>query len=801
MAADERLVPEEEKADEVRQNEADVDKPQAASVDESGALGSRAGMLGDVFSSKPYSKRKLEQYDPSAAVQTGPGLPRWQWGTLELTWTGSVNRTQEVHFTLLSPNVNRLLAFARILLLAVLLFCVLEIRARDGKLDVNFWPGATGAAAGLLLLLLLIPGRSLAQTTFPTPEMLTELRERLLRKDAPECLPNCATSPRLRLEVAGDTLRIRQEIHAAARVVVPLPGLARHWLPRTVLLDGKPAEGLQRTEAGQVVIDLPIGQHQLLLEGPLPKREAVELALPLKPYTVEVQAEGWEVEGVHEDGVTDEQIQLRRIRGDTEQAEAATLEPGTLPPFVRVERTVHLGLTWSVDTRVLRVSPRGTAAVVEVPLLDGESVTTAGVRVESRKVLVNMAPNDTEVTWSSVLATSEKLNLSAPQTTAWSEIWRLDVSPIWRVQPSGIPVVHHSDQSSGYWFPEWHPWPGETVALQISRPEGLSGQTLTIDGSVLEVTPGLRTIDAALRLELRSSRGGQHAVTLPDNASLQSVTINGQSRAIRQDGRTVTLPLTPGFQRAELRWQQTVDISARVVTPIVNLGVPSVNTQVVLTVPPDRWVLFCGGPQLGPAVLFWSVFSIIVLGAIVLGRTSITPLRTHHWILLGIGLSPISVELALVVVFWLFALGGRKQFSAHTRSAVFNLTQISLVFFTVFALCSLFFAVQSGLMGNPEMRVAGNGSHNSLLRWYQDRTGPVLPQGWMFSLPLFVYRLAMLAWALWLAFALIRWLRWGWECFSTHGLWRKLEPRVRPAAVPGSPTPPVVANEERGQDG
>ena len=38
-----------------------------------------------------------------------------------------------------------------------------------------------------------------------------------------------------------------------------------------------------------------------------------------------------------------------------------SLEPGALPPFVRVERTLHLGLDWHVDTRVVRVSPAGTA--------------------------------------------------------------------------------------------------------------------------------------------------------------------------------------------------------------------------------------------------------------------------------------------------------------------------------------------------------------------------------------------------------------------------------------------------------
>jgi hypothetical protein len=791
MTADEAAVPEEQEAEARKRKVDGLEDAVSEYREEYDPLSGRGGMLGGVLSSTA-AKRQIQQYDPSAAIQTGPGLPRWQWTTLGLGWNGPVERSQEIYFTLLSPNVNRLLAFLRILLLTVLLFCVLDIRSTNGRLGVNFWPGARGATASLLLFLLMIPRLVFAQATFPSPEMLNELRERLLRKDAPECLPNCATSPRLRLELAGDILRVRQEIHNAARVAVPLPGLARHWLPHTVLLDGKPAAGLQRIEEGQLWIELPVGQHQILLEGPLPRREAVELALPLKPYSVHVQADGWEVEGVHEDGVADNQLQLRRIRRDTERAEAATLEPGTLPPFIRVERTLHLGLTWSVDTRILRVSPRGSAVVVEVPLLEGESVTTAGVRVENGKVLVNMAPNDTEAMWSSVLATREQFSLNAPQTTAWTEIWRLDVSPIWRVQPSGIPVIHHSDRSSGYWLPEWHPWPGETVTLQISRPEGLLGQTLTIDGSILEVTPGLRATDATLRLELRSSRGGQYTLTLPDNASLQLVTINGQSRAIRQDGQTVTLPLTPGLQKVELRWRQATGISARFMTPAVNLGIPSVNTQVYLNVPQDRWVLFCGGPQLGPAVLFWSVFSLIVLGAVALGRTSITPLWMHHWILLGIGLSPIMVELALLVVLWLLALGWRRRLSADTRAELFNLSQVGLALLTLFALGALFFAIQAGLMGYPEMRIAGNGSSSYLLRWYQDRTGLVLPQSWMFSLPLFVYRLALLAWALWLAFALIRWLRWGWECFSINGLWRKMEPRVLPVVAQGSqPSPPT----------
>ncbi len=91
------------------------------------------------------------------------------------------------------------------------------------------------------------------------------------------------------------------------------------------------------------------------------------------------------------------------------------------------------------------------------------------------------------------------------------------------------------------------------------------------------------------------------------------------------------------------------------------------------------------------------------------------------------------------------------------------------------ALPLLFLAAKQGLLGVPAMQIAGNGSTAYTLNWYQDRSGSLLPQAWVLSVPLLVYRLLMLAWALWLAFALLRWLRWGWTCFSTHGLWRKVE--------------------------
>ena len=114
----------------------------------------------------------------------------------------------------------------------------------------------------------------------------------------------------------------------------------------------------------------------------------------------------------------------------------------------------------------------------------------------------------------------------------------------------------------------------------------------------------------------------------------------------------------------------------------------------------------------------------------------------------------------------------------RTRSPVgFDLLQIALALLTLTALGALFFAIQTGLLGSPDMKIAGNGSSSGLLRWYQDRAGNALPRPWLLSLSLWFYRGVMLVWALWVAQALVGWLRWGWQQWSQGGYWLRRRPR------------------------
>ncbi len=411
-------------------------------------------------------------------------------------------------------------------------------------------------------------------------------------------------------------------------------------------------------------------------------------------------------------------------------------------------------------------------------MLAGESVTTAGVRAENGKVFASLGPGVSQLRWTSGLDPTPSLELRAPDAANWTETWVLDASPIWHVEAEGIPMIHPDESDAR--LHEWRPWPGERLSLHATRPEGVEGPTLTIDSSRLAVTPGLRSLGATLDLRLRSSLGGQHTIALPEGAELEHVMIDGAEQPIRQEGREVTLPISPGTRTLALAWREPRGITTRFVAPAVDLRTPSVNADSAFSLPSDRWVLWTSGPRLGPSVLFWPLLALLAAVASGLGRIRNIPLRAHHWLLLGVGLTQVPFAAGALVAGWLLALGWRGEHGAAVRGLWFDPMQVVLALWTLAALCVLLYSLQQGLLGHPEMQVAGNGSTASELRWYQDRAAATLPQPSVISVPLLVYRAVMLAWALWLATALLHWLRWGWAQFSRGDLWRGLRgvPRV-----------------------
>lgn len=728
-----------------------------------------ADALPSKISSEP-PRREWAAKDPDALIQTGPGRPTWRWRSVPLRWNGPVDRSQQIRLWLISPWMNLVLGFARAILLLALIVVVLKPRRWR-----NSMPPATAAALGAFFLaaLILSPVSGVRAESpngsFPPQTLLDELQRRLL--EPPVCLPHCADVSRLELAATPDQIRLILRVHALTETAIPLPAGQEAWNPTRIVLDGAPVESLARDERGTLWTVMPEGVHEIKLIGTAAGTDEVRIAFPLPPHTGTYAGVGWMARGIHSDGSVDASVVLTRSRSDV-QPHRKSVENG-IPPFFRISRTLRLGLQWEVDTRIQRRTKTGTPAVLSVPLLDGEAITTAGIHVRENTAQIAMGPEEVEKHFSGTLPITATIRLAAPKDVPWTEVWTLDAAAIWRCSFSGLTVVHHQDADRNF-QPRWHPWPGERVTIAITRPPAVPGRTMTIDSARLEMTPGQRFTRSVLDLDLRSSTGGRHQIELPAQANLQTVRIDGKSLPVRQDGRLVSVPLQPGSQALQVQWQELADSRVRIEGPRVNVGGQAVNAAVTFRMPDNRWILFAGGPRLGPAVLFWSYVLAVVLIAVGLGKTDIAPLRTHHWLLLGMGLTQVSPPVGVLVVGWLLALGYRCRMQPPDKALAFNLLQLLLAALSLAALIGLYTAIERGLLGIPDMQIAGNHSTRLQLNWTQDRIDGFLPSPWVVSLPLWVYRLLMLAWSLWLAFSLVSWLRWGWGCFSQQQLWQPI---------------------------
>ena len=716
--------------------------------------------------------------DPSAVVQTGFGVPNWSWSSYTLAFDGPVARDHRIELLLSPPWLTRLVSFLRAVLALALLAFIVLLRPKAppaGKTEASqaqpapssSTPSSTAGVAAALFLLASIATGSLSVAhaqDFPPPELLGELRTRLTMP--PPC-ERCADANRLSIRIDGDTLIAEIEVSAAATASYPLPGPSGTWAPASVTLDGRPTNAVVRLESGFLHARVPEGVHLLRVEGPLAGRDAITLAFGRAPRTLSVEAEGWEVDGLSAETSAPESIQLRRL---------LTSEPGTdaalrsdLPTWLEVERRLDIGVRWTLTSVVRRRSPATAPAVARIPLLPGESVTDSTVTVENGLVLVTLGQNATEVRWTSTLEPAETVSLQAPTEGRVSEIWVLACSALWHCESEGLSPTESASGAS--WEPRFHPWPGESLVLTMSRPAAAEGQSITIDRATLTVRPGVRLSSSTLDLGVRTSVSAPLRLTVPSATDVRSLSVDGVTRPLQREGDQVVIALQPGSHTILLEWQEGRGWDPVYATPSITIDHTVVNAELIVEGSSDRWILWIAGSSWGPAVLFWPYLALILVLAYALSWRRTLPLRPHDWVLLLVGLTQIHPVGALLVVGWFFVIEARKTTSIE-MPALFALRQLAIIGYTLLAFALTVWAVEAGLLGDPQMGIEGPGSWDQHLRFFVDRSAGDLPTATLFSLPVWVFRALMFVWALWLAVSLVKWARWGWNGFKEGGMFR-----------------------------
>lgn len=710
-------------------------------------------------------------------VQAGAGMPAWDQGNdYPLGWSGPVTAAQAMHLVVAPRWLVRLLRVALVALLAALL-ARLALTLRPWSLRRPAWRAP--AAAGLLLLA--VAGMPLAAhaQSLPDQALLDQLKARLL--EAPRCAPACAQVAQAKLVANGGTLDLVLEIHAGAEVAVPLPQPDAGLQLVDARLDGQPAA--VAAQDGSALLRLDRGVHRVDLHYRLAGGDTASLQFALPPQRVAFSGPGWTLDGVDGERLLGDSVTLQRMP----TAGAATAAPAqAFPPYVRLVRTLRLGVDWQVENTVTRIAPAHGGFSMSLPLLPGEHPLGANAVVRDGRIDVTFNAEATTVRWDSRLDHAGMLTLTAPPLGERAEVWRVEATPLWHVEASGVPP---SANGAGLRF---QPLPGETLHLELSQPVAVAGGSLAFDRVTAQTRIGERARETTLDLTARSTRGGEHAISLPPDAELVDARRDGAPlNLVIRDGK-LGLPVVPGTHDYQLRLREPGGIAARVRGVPLALGAPAANIGTGLDLPHDRWVLWTWGPTTGPAVLYWSQLLVLVVVAWLLARYAPTPLRRRHWVLLGLGFSAFAWSAFALVAVWLVLFGLRARAVAPQtwRRWPFNLAQVGLAVLTVLAVATLVVAVPKGLLGVPDMHVAGHDSSATALRWFADRSAGALPATGVLSVSLWWYKLAMLAWALWLAFALVDWLRWIFAAWSHGGYWR--------STTPPPPLPPSSSEIPRG---
>ncbi len=713
------------------------------------------------------------QYDTKARIQTGPGVPEWQWREASFGWNGPVTAKQSVRPILIPAGIERVLSLARVILLLGLAALLLEAR----RLRIP----ALGKSASMLAMIaaLVFIGGTRAQAQLPDKDLLENLRQRLT--ETSDAYPTAADIPHLEVSLEGRKLTMDAEIHTATLTAVPLPGRLPAWSPLSVSVNGQPEATLRRND-GYLWLVLPKGVNRVKATGQLADVTEWQMTWQLRPRRVMIhQAPGWQVSGVKPDGVPEAQVFFAREVKST--GDGANYDRPNLQNAVAVLRQIELGHVWQVQTDVGRLENSGGAIALRIPLLPGENVLSSDAVVRDGFIEVRLGAGQENFTWQSELPVSPNIELATRKDDAWIEHWSLVASPVWNVAIAGLAPVFEAENSA--LVPVWKPWPGEKATLQISRPDAIAGATVTVGRANHEITLGKRQRSSSLDLSLRCSLGEDFLIELPAGSDAGPLTIGGQAIPIRKDGDKVIVPLKPGEQDISLKWKQEMPLGFAARADAVRLQVEAANINTSIQVPDDRWVLWAGGPLRGPAVRFWVILLGSLIAAWVLGRLASSPLKTHEWMLLAIGLTQIPLPAALVVVAWLFILAWRGGGSfPKLPDWTHNLLQVLLAFITLVVLGIFIAIVAEGLLGSPEMFISGNGSYQTMLRWYEARVDGALPQPFCFSISIWWYRLLMLLWALWLAAALIRWLTWGWRQFNAGGCFHRKAKVTVPPPLP-----------------
>lgn len=720
-----------------------------------------------------YSKPKThawDQYQVNEKVQTGPGKPSWQWKTHHLSWSGPVEANQNIHLYMLPPWATQIIRVLIVLLQLLLMYGILR-KLFNHNSSISGTPMLSKFIRTSLFLmscgLFLAPATSHAQESISTPStaILKELKE--YTKPQNKCTGPCQTVNRMNLTLDQQEITLELQLFNQQASWYPLPSLGPDWKPTYVQVNN--SEGFLSRQGNSNYLKVPPGQSRIRIQGKIPGPQ-FQMEFKITPKTTIIHQKNWEISGIKGQKINANSINFLKLVPTKEPFERTEYTANKIESFAHITRSIEFKQKWKVVTTVERKAPAVGAFTIKLPLLPNEKVFKENLKIENKHAILEFKSQENTMKWSSELPPSEELILSMDSTVSYQETWILRATSQWHIQSTGVPQVKQQTHQKNRPL-TWKPLPGEVLKLKIDKPEAISGQSITYENAKLTYTPGDRSSTTQLKVKVKSSLGERVEIKIPEGAKATSLKINQKEIVLAQKNQVVPFFVQPGNQEIQLEWKSNETFSLISKTPQVTLSHASTNMNIQYKVPHGRWILYLGGPDLGPAMLYWGMMLTLILIAFICGKfITFLRLNTLQWFLLFIGLSTVYQFGGILFIIWFGIITYAETHWVSLKKYHVDALRVGLVVLTLMTIVSLVSSIPMGLLAQPDMQIVGNGSSAYQLNWFQDRSLETLPQGWILSLPLWAYRCIMLIWSMWLASSLIKWIPWAWKVIRMNRL-------------------------------
>lgn len=715
-------------------------------------------------------------------AQTGVGFPEDNTYniTSKISIKGPVTEMDSFRIYLITPMMNLILAFVRVLLLMFMFYWLVDYKKVKPSL------GEKGNSVmkriftlAVLGFMFISPMKANASEVVPSVEILKELANKTTREYVPSCLPECVSIPHATTSNIEDVVSIRLDLHSNDKLVVPLPllradgsGFAK--LDK-VLVNGKETEHLLRDNGALLTL---VDKGISIVEVIYSVDENSDRFIMSSNIDITYMENKLVDFSLTENSTDAKSFQLgRKLKVDNSFSKLNIVKKNSkvvkadIETMFNVNRSFNIETLWMVNTQVVRSNNLSEASTIEIPLLSGEKVFESEGELSSNKIRISFAPYEREKSFSSMLPVDQDIKLKAlDKVTNYYESWSFNIDNMWNFEYLGMkPIVSAGNLTT------FKPRSGDSLQLSVYSPKNVDGYVVTFDKVDYNLSQVKNMTKFDLVLSFRASEAGLHSIKLPKGSDVTELRVGQNYYPVSMVSDDITIPVVQGRNNVTIEGNIPQKIELVTKFPELDLKAPAVNINESIQMPFSRLVLFTFGTAKGPMVLFWSMIPVWILLSLVLRRVTSAPMGAVSWFFLLVGLTQTHLFFMMLVVMWFIAMTIRDKFSDFFAKNFKKLYQIGLIGLSLLFTIALFRAIYNGLLSTGSMRIIGDGSYLGYdyisLKWYQDIIMGVLPSPVVISIPIYVYRGIMVVWSAWLAVSFVKWVKWGFSAFIKDKAW------------------------------